>query len=62
MGVDGCVASGSREILILPVGDVEVGLWVAVLFGETKVDDVDLVSAFADSHQKVVGLDVAMDE
>lgn len=37
-------------------------LWVAVLLCETEVDDVDLVSALADAHQKVVWLDVTVDE
>jgi hypothetical protein len=41
---------------------VEVGFGVAVLFGKTKVDDVDLVAAFADAHEEVVGFDVPVDE
>ena len=41
---------------------MEVGLWVAVLLCETKVNDVDLVTTLANAHQEVVGLDVAVDE
>jgi hypothetical protein len=41
---------------------VKVGLGVAELFGETKVDDVDLVSALPYTHQEIVGLDVAVDK
>jgi hypothetical protein len=39
-----------------------VGLWVAVLLGETEIDDVDLVPTFSDAHQEIVGLDITMDE
>jgi len=62
MSVDGGVASSACEVFVLAVGDVEMGFGVAVFFGETKVDYVDLVSAFADSHEEVVWFDVAVDE
>ncbi|KAI0563609.1 casein kinase I [Gracilaria domingensis] len=60
MGVDGGVAGGTGEVLVLSVRDVNVGLVVAVLFGEAKVDDVDDVGLLSEAHQKVVGLDVAV--
>lgn len=60
MGVDGGVASGTGEVLVLPVGDVEMSLRVPVLFGETEIDDVDLVATLADTHEEVIGLDVTM--
>jgi hypothetical protein len=41
---------------------VQVGLRVPVLLGQTKIDHVDLVAALADTHEEVVGLDVAVDE
>ena len=62
VSVDGGVASSTGQVLVLSVGDVKVGLRVPVLLGETKVDDVDLVAALADSHQEVVRLNVPMDE
>ena len=62
MRVDAGVASSAGQVLVLPVGNMKVGLWVSELLGQTKVDDVYLVSAFADAHQEVVGLDVTMDE
>lgn len=62
MSVDGGVAGGAGEILVLSVRDVEVCLGVAVLLCQTKVDDVNLVATLADAHQEVVGLDVAVDE
>lgn len=62
MGVDRCVSSSAREILVLSVGDVEVRLWVTVLLGQTKVDHVDLVAPLANAHQEVVGLDITVNE
>jgi len=62
VSVDGGVSRGTREVLVLPVRNVQVGLRVAVFLGETKIDHVHLVTAFADTHQEVVGLDVSVDE
>jgi hypothetical protein len=62
MRVNRCIASCPREVLVLSVGDVEVCLGIAVLLCETKVDDIDLVPALADTHQEVVGLDITVDE
>ena len=62
MGVDGGVTSSTSEVLVLPVGDVKMGLGVTVFLGKTKVNDVDLIAALADAHEEVVGLDVAVDE
>jgi hypothetical protein len=62
MSVDGCVTSGTSQVLVLTVWDVEVSLWVTVLLGQTKVNDIDLVTAFANTHQEVVWLDITVDE
>jgi hypothetical protein len=62
MGVDGGIAGGSSQVLVFSVGDMEMGLGISVLLRETKVNDVDLVTALADTHQEVVGLDITMDE
>lgn len=62
MSIDGCITSSSRQVLVLTVRDVEVGLRVAVLLCQTEVDDIDLISTLAYPHQEVVGLDVTMDE
>jgi hypothetical protein len=51
-----------RRTLVLPVGNVEVGLGVPVLLGQTEIDDVDLVATLADSHKEVVGFDIPVDE
>eukprot|EP00187_Rhodella_violacea_P007101 CAMPEP_0174886340 /NCGR_PEP_ID=MMETSP0167-20121228/1575_1 /TAXON_ID=38298 /ORGANISM="Rhodella maculata, Strain CCMP736" /LENGTH=353 /DNA_ID=CAMNT_0016122291 /DNA_START=88 /DNA_END=1148 /DNA_ORIENTATION=- len=62
MGVDGGVTGGAGEILVLPVGDMDVCFMVAVLLCESKVDDVDDVRVLPQAHEKVVGLDVAVEE
>jgi hypothetical protein len=62
MGVDRGVSSGTSKVLVLSVRNVEVGLGVAVLFGKTEVDDVDLVSTLANTHQEIVGLDITVNE
>mmetsp|Transcript_10264 Transcript_10264/g.36488 ORF Transcript_10264/g.36488 Transcript_10264/m.36488 type:complete len:377 (+) Transcript_10264:1-1131(+) len=51
-----------RQVLVLPVRNVLVRPWVAVLFGQAKVDDVHLVRLLAQSHQKVIRLDVPVNE
>ena len=62
MSVDGSVTSSASQVLVLSIGDVKVGLRVPVLLGETKIDDINLVATLSNSHQKVVWLDVAVDE
>lgn len=64
MGVDTHVASGTGQRLALSVGDVLLGLGVAVLLSHTKVDDVDDVGALGarTTNEEVVGLDVAVNE
>lgn len=62
MGVDGGITGSTSQVLVLSVGDVEVSLGVAVLLGETEIDDIDLVTPLADAHEEVVGLDITVDE
>ena len=62
MSVDASISGRAGQVLVLPVGDVKVSLGVAVLLGETEVDDVDLVAALANTHQEVVGFDITVDE
>lgn len=62
MGVDGGVAGRARQVLVLPVGDVLVRSGIPVLLGQAEVDDVDQVALFAQTHEKVVGLHVSVDE
>ena len=62
MGVDAGVASSTRQVLVLAVWNVEVGLRITVLLREAKVDDVDLVTTLTNAHQEVVRLDVTVNE
>ena len=62
VGIDGCIACGSRQVLVLAVRDVEVRLRVAVLLRQSEIDHVHLIASLPDAHQEVVRLDVAVDE
>jgi hypothetical protein len=62
MSVDAGITGSTSQVLILTVWDVEMSLGVTVLLGQTKVNDIDLVTTLADAHQEVVWLDVTMDE
>lgn len=62
MSVDGCITGSSRQVLVLTVWNVEVSLRVTVFLCQSKVDDIDLISTLANSHQEVVRLDITMDE
>lgn len=62
MSVDGGITSGTRQVLVLSVWDVEVRLRVTVFLRQTKVDDIDLVTTLADAHQEIVRLDITVNE
>jgi len=56
------VASSTRQVLVLSVQNVEVGLGATGLLGETQVDRIDLVTALPNAHQAVIRLDDTMYE
>lgn len=64
MCVDTHITSGTRQRLALTVGNVLLGLGIAVLLGHTKVDDMDDVGSLGGraTNEEVVGLDVAVDK
>lgn len=62
MGVDGGIAGGSGEVLILTVGDMLVRSGVTVFLCQTEIDDVDQVSLLAEPHKEVIRLHVSVDE
>lgn len=62
MSVDGSVTGSASQVLVLSVWNVEVRLWVTVLLGQTEINNVDLVTTLANAHQKVVWLDITVDE
>lgn len=41
MRVDAHVSRSATETLAFPVGNVLLGLWISVLLGHTKIDNVD---------------------
>ena len=56
MSVDGRVSGGSREVLVLSVGDVLVAAGVAVLLGQAEVDDVHKVALLAETPRVKINL------
>lgn len=64
MCVDAHVARRPCQTLVLPVGDVFFGLGVYILFGQTKVDDVDGVLPLATGppDKEVLGLHISVDQ
>ena len=62
VGVDAGIAGSASQVLVLTVWDVEMSFRVAVFFRKTKVNNVDLVSTLANSHQEVVRLDITVNE
>lgn len=64
MGVDTHVSSGTRERLPFAVGDMLLGLGVAILLGHAKINDVDDIGSLRPwpANQEVVGLDITVDE
>lgn len=62
MSVDRRVSRRTRQVLVLPIRNVQVRLGITVFLGETEVNHVDLVAALADTHEEIVGLDVAVDK
>jgi len=62
MSVDRGVPGGTSQVLVLPVGDMQVCLGVSVLLGETEINHIDLIASFADTHEEIVGLDISVDK
>ena len=62
MGVDGGVASSTRQVLSVSEGNV-LALRVFVALSESKVDNVDIIfSTLITSNQEVVRFDVSVDD
>ena len=58
MVVDGSITSSTGQVLVLTELDVVVSLGIAILLGETKISDVDLVAAHAESHAEDIRFDI----
>ena len=53
MRIDASIPSGSSQILILSVGNVLMGARIAILFGQTKVNNVYEVSFLPQTPEKM---------
>lgn len=62
MCIDTRVSRRSRQILVLLVWDMKMSAWIPILFRQPKINNIDLVSALAQSHQEIIRLDVAMEK
>jgi len=62
VGVDRSIPRSAREVLVLLLGDVLLGLGVPLTFGQSEVHDVDRVLVLGESDQEIVGFDVPIDE
>lgn len=64
MSVDTHVSSGSGQRLPLAVRNVLLGLWVAVLFGHAKINNVNDIGCFTPrpSDKEVVWFDISVDQ
>ena len=62
MGIDAGITSGTRQILVLAVWNVEVGLWVTIFLSKSKVDDINLVAPLANAHEEVVRFNITVNE
>ena len=62
MGVDTGISGRAGQCFVLAVRYVLVSPGIAVLLGQTKVDDVHQISLLTQPHQEVVRLHVTVDE
>ena len=62
MCVDACISGSPCEVLVFPVRNMLVCACITVLLGETKINDVDKVALFSQTHEEVVWLYISVDE
>lgn len=62
MSVNACISSCAGQILVFPVRNVLVCSGITKPLGEAEINGIHQVALFAKAHQKVVWLDVAMQE
>lgn len=60
--VDAGVASRAGQVLIFAIGNVLMRAWIAVLFGQTEIDNVNDALALAQTNQEIVGFDIAVNK
>jgi hypothetical protein len=62
MCVNRSVASGTREVFAITIGNVLASFRVSEALGETEIDDINVVLLLSDTNQEVVWLDITMKE
>mmetsp|Transcript_13817 Transcript_13817/g.28512 ORF Transcript_13817/g.28512 Transcript_13817/m.28512 type:complete len:280 (-) Transcript_13817:601-1440(-) len=62
VGIDGSVSGGSRQVFVFAVGNVLVGAWIPVLFGQSEINNVNHTLALSQSNQEIVGLDISVNK
>lgn len=64
MCIDGHVTRCPAQTLALPVWNMLLCLWVAVLFGHAEINDPDCVGAFGarSTNEEIVRFDISVDE
>ena len=62
MSIDTRITGSTCQVFVLAVRDVEVSLWVTVFLSQAKVNNIDLISTLPNTHEKVVRLDITVDE
>ena len=56
------VPCSSSKVFVFSVGDMLPCSVVPILLGQSEVDEEQLVTVTADSHEEVVGFNVSVDE
>ena len=62
MGIDACITSSTRQVLVLTIWDMEMGFRVTVFLGQSEINHVDLVSALSNTHEKIIRFNITVDE
>ena len=62
MSIDGCITSGSGQVLSIPVGDVLTCLRVSESLGEPKINYIDVMLLLANSDEEIIWLYVSVEK
>ena len=62
MGVNRGITGSSGQVLDLSVWDVKMDLGVAVRLGQTKIDNINLVTTLSGALNEVIRLDITVEE
>ena len=63
MGIDGGKKRRPNAVVrVLVIRDVSSRSWVAELFGETEVNDIDDIRGTVGAHDEISGFNIAVDD